>query len=407
MRDLADTVDELAAEDLGALDAAELGRSLAELRHQIDSLEAEWHRRLGTFDRRGAYRSDEHRSAQSWLRSRCHMAHSTAHEHVRVARALRTHAPTAAAFAAGDIGYRHVQVITRATAGVGREAAERGEQILVEAARSLDPGRLRRVALHWQHALDPDVVADAAAALHARRRVHLSSTLHGAWLLDGLLDAEGGAIVATALDALMRPLPGDTRTAPQRRADALVELARRQLDGGGLPARGGERPHVLVTLDLQTLVRRAGSVAAELAWGEPIDAETARRLACDAGVSRIITNGSSRPLDVGRRTPTVPPSIRRALITRDGGCTHPGCDRPPEWTDAHHRVHWADGGPTSLENLVLLCRTHHRLVHEQERGGCESVAHAGEAEPVAPAEQPASDGGVGHPEHPERPPPGC
>jgi hypothetical protein len=102
----------------------------------------------------------------------------------------------------------------------------------------------------------------------------------------------------------------------------------------------------------------------ELAHTGPIPPETVRRIACDAAVSRVMTMGRSEPLDVGRRTPVVPAAIRRAVIVRDGSCRFPGCDRPPPWCDAHHVVHWADGGHTALSNLVLLCRRHHRMVHE-------------------------------------------
>jgi len=108
-----------------------------------------------------------------------------------------------------------------------------------------------------------------------------------------------------------------------------------------------------------------GPRAAETGWAGPITGEAARRIACDAGITRVITDGPSQPLDVGRRTRTIPPAIRTALVVRDRGCVFPGCDRPPPWTDAHHLVHWADGGPTNLDNLALLCRTHHRTVHER------------------------------------------
>jgi 5-methylcytosine-specific restriction protein A len=95
----------------------------------------------------------------------------------------------------------------------------------------------------------------------------------------------------------------------------------------------------------------------------PVTPETARRLACDAKVSRIITDGGSQPLDVGRSSKVIPPALRRAVIVRDGGCRFPGCGRPPSWCDAHHILHWADGGRTALDNLLLLCRPHHRAVH--------------------------------------------
>ena len=126
----------------------------------------------------------------------------------------------------------------------------------------------------------------------------------------------------------------------------------------------GERPHVVVTMDIASLARRAGRLL-DLEDVGRIDGETARRLACDSTVSRVITDAASQPLEVGRKTKVVPPALRRAVAVRDGGCAFPGCDRPSSWCDAHHVRHWADGGTTSIDNLVLLCRRHHRLVHHR------------------------------------------
>jgi hypothetical protein len=124
---------------------------------------------------------------------------------------------------------------------------------------------------------------------------------------------------------------------------------------------------MVVTVSLDVLQGNAVEPC-ELGDGTVISAETARRIACDAGVSRVLTQGESEILDVGRSTRVVPAAMRRALALRDKGCTHPECTRPHHWCDAHHVVHWADGGETALKNLVLLCRRHHRLVHEgQER----------------------------------------
>jgi hypothetical protein len=120
---------------------------------------------------------------------------------------------------------------------------------------------------------------------------------------------------------------------------------------------------VVVTVDLESLTRKLGK-RSELEDTGPITPEMARRLACDAGVSRVLTKGASEPLDVGRKTPAVPSGMRRALVVRDGGCRFPDCGRPQAWCDAHHVEHWADGGETALENLVLLCRRHHRAVHQ-------------------------------------------
>jgi hypothetical protein len=116
----------------------------------------------------------------------------------------------------------------------------------------------------------------------------------------------------------------------------------------------------------------ADLVGAETVWGAVLGPETARRLACDASLTRVVIDPDSQPLDVGRRTRLIPPAIRTALVVRDRGCTYPGCDRGPQWTDAHHVRHWSDGGTTSLDNLVLLCRQHHRTVHE----GHSAIPHA-------------------------------
>jgi len=368
--ELASAIDELAVENLDALDDAQLPDDLVELRRAIDRLEAEWLRRVAVFDRRGAWQKDGALSAPAWLRHRCRLSPGAAQERVTVARRLADDLlETAAALATGEIGYAHARMIAAATTEVRADTAAAAEPILVEAARSLDPARLGRVVAHWRHTVDSEAAIDDANTAFEHRRLHLSSTFQGMVVLDGQLDTEGGATVMTALGALTAPdRVGDPqRTPAQRRADALVELARRALDGGSLPTIGAERPHVTVTVDLTTLECRAGARAAELDWSGPVCAETARRLACDAGVSRVITAGASEPLDVGRRTPAVPPALRRAVIARDRHCVHPGCDRPPPWCDVHHRVHWVDGGPTALGNLELRCRSHHRMVHEGRR----------------------------------------
>jgi 5-methylcytosine-specific restriction protein A len=116
-------------------------------------------------------------------------------------------------------------------------------------------------------------------------------------------------------------------------------------------------------MDVDTLRDGRGETS-EMDHVGPVDSELGRRLACDAWIRRVVMAGPSEPVDIGRRTPVVPPAMRRAVIVRDRECRFPGCDRPHTWCDSHHVVHWADGGPTALANLVLLCRRHHRLVHQ-------------------------------------------
>ncbi|MDQ6773841.1 MAG: HNH endonuclease, partial [Candidatus Dormibacteraeota bacterium] len=182
--------------------------------------------------------------------------------------------------------------------------------------------------------------------------------------IDGLLDAESGEVVRTALETLMGPpAAGDERTAPQRRADALVELMRRQLDAGRLPEVGGKKPHLTLVAEMGTLGGEPGAPPAELNWRQLLPREHARRLACDCQLTPVVGGPDGAPATVGRTTRVVPPALRRALVLRDRGCRWPGCDRPPGWTDAHHLRHWADGGATELRNLCLLCRVHHRLAH--------------------------------------------
>jgi len=243
--------------------------------------------------------------------------------------------------------------------------------------------------------------------------------------VDGLLEAEAGQLLQAALEPLARPAGADdSRLGGQRTADALTELARRALEAGRLPQAGGVRPQLLVTVDLNRLLGHPGALGGDLGWAGPLDPQGCRRLACDGAVTRVLVTrhpdgyqsggrsvdpqssghpdrdyghdgnhrdadgpsgedglqgrlraamallpptlggAPSQPLEVGRATRVVQPAQRMALAVRDRGCVFPGCDRPLAWCDAHHLHHWVDGGPTDLDNLALLCRAHHRAVHE-------------------------------------------
>jgi hypothetical protein len=304
-------------------------------------------------------------SAQAWLRWQCNLTAASASEQVQVARQMDCLPQTEAAFSQGSISYRHAALIARTADQLGDKFDTQAETILVTAAKELDPWRLRRATLFLRHCLEPDgVLADANEA-HERRFLYLSQTYDGIFRLDGQLDADGGAALQTVLDSLMGPpAADDNRSAPQRRADAMVDLARRQLDGGRLPEVGGQKPHLMVTVDMATLAKAPGSPAAELEWAQPIPAETARRLACDCSITPILRGAESHQIEAGRITRVISSAKRRALVARDKGCRIEGCDRPPAWTDGHHLKHWANGGTHELGNLVLMCRRHHYRVHE-------------------------------------------
>jgi hypothetical protein len=159
---------------------------------------------------------------------------------------------------------------------------------------------------------------------------------------------------------------GDRRSHAERQGDALVELCRQALAAGTLPEVRGERPQITVTIDLLALCAERGAAGVgggELPFAGALSAETARRLACDAGVVRIIIGPDGLPQDVGRARRTATAAIRRAVIARDTHCVFAGCRAPAAWCDVHHVVHWAHGGPTSCENGAL-CERHHTAVHE-------------------------------------------
>jgi hypothetical protein len=132
-----------------------------------------------------------------------------------------------------------------------------------------------------------------------------------------------------------------------------------------LPEVGGQKPHLMVSVEMATLAKAPGSPAAELEWAQPIPAETARRIACDCSITPILRGAESHQVDAGPTRRSISPAKRRALVARDKGCRFEGCDRPPAWTDGHHIKHWANGGTNELGNLVLLCRRHHYRFHEE------------------------------------------
>jgi Domain of unknown function (DUF222) len=339
----------------------------------IERLEFQRIRAVAHLDRTASYIDDGALSAASWLRHHCRLTFGAAAASVRLARKLERLPETAAAFAAGEVSRHHARVLADACTTERGDAVVELEPQLVTAARATDPREFRNLVASVSDALDGDGGAASANAQHERRRLHVSRLLDGMVAIDGLLDGEAGETVLSALDAATEtPQLGEGRAPTQRRADALVNLcqaAMSQLTSGPGRAR---RPQIDVTVDLEVLERRGGdalahrvrSDAAHLGYLPP---ETLRRISCDADIARVITDGSSQPLDVGRTTRVVPNALWRALVARDRGCIAPGCDRPPGWCDVHHRTHWADGGETNLTNCELRCRRHHRAVHENTR----------------------------------------
>jgi hypothetical protein len=363
MSTLRSALDDLACEDVGRLSDAELTDHLREIERAVRVLESVRAKAVAEVEARRSFAADGFLSATSWLVDRTGVVAADAARHVRLARALPEMPLAGTALGEGEISVAAATMLAAAREA-DAEAFDRCEEALVDAARALPARDLRRAIDHWLQFVDVDAGGDVAERRFQRRGLFVSTTIDGMVRLDGDLDPETGQTVMTALRSIVdvgsRGDDEDARRPAQRRADALGEICRRYLDSADRPFVAGERPHVTVTVDLAALERRAGGAAFE---DGPLTPDAARRLACDAAVSRIITRGRSEPLEVGRRTPVVPPALRRAVVARDMHCRFPGCDRPQAWCDAHHVVHWADGGETSMSNLVLLCRRHHRLVH--------------------------------------------
>src|SRR5216684_4173634 len=279
----------LQSEDLSSVPAESMGEDQIALQRIVNRVQAEGLRRLRRFDSGQGYAPSGALSARAWLRWQLNLTANAASERVAISRRLSVLPETDQALADGDISYRHVALIAEAASQLGDKFEAQAETILVETAKEVCPWRLQRAIWHLKHCLDSDGVLSDANKAHDRRFLHMSQTLDGVYRIDGWLDAEGGTVLNTALNSVMGPwVEGDDRSATERRADAAVEMARRQLDGGQLPAVAGQKPHLAVSVDMATLSKEPGSMAAELEWSQPIPAETARRLACDAAITPII-----------------------------------------------------------------------------------------------------------------------
>jgi hypothetical protein len=329
----------------------------------IDAAVCEWLGMVAEFDQREVWADWGMASTVQWLAWRCSIAPGTAREQVRVARALEELPLVRESFARGELSYSKVRALTRLE-GVVRE------EELLELARYATAAQLERMVAGYRGVTR----AEAECAIESRY-LSLDQNDDGTWTVRGRLPAEDGALLARALEAAREEMaqavaPVDDVSAEARvtiprseqDADALVVLADTLLASGPRERTAGDRYQVVVHVDVASLAGSDGDAPRCDLHDAPIARETARRLCCDAGIVPIRERGGAA-LSVGRKSRAIPPSIRRALEARDGGCQFPGCTCK-RWLDAHHIEHWARGGQTDLANLVQLCRRHHRLVHE-------------------------------------------
>ena len=253
-----------------------------------------------------------------------------------------------------------------ATAMVPVEDLRVAEEELVKAGRHLPPSDLRKLGSRVRDRLDTDGPEPAEDKARQSEALRLTNT-EGGLKFSGFLVAENAELFRGAIQAGSKPhktVDGelDPRPRDKRQADALTDILHAAGATGDLPANGGVKPHITVTIDLDDLIQAGKQATGDLTYGTGLSASAVRRLACDAGVIPMILGSDSQPLDVGREQRFVTGPIRTALIQRDKGCVV--CGAPPIFCDAHHLVSWLDGGRTCLSNLVLLCRVHHIGLHQ-------------------------------------------
>jgi len=306
---------------------------------------------INLFDEGKLWERDGATSMTGWLAARYGFARGTAREWVRVARALRTLPEISRAHASGRLSWDQLKPLTRfATPQTDEFWSRRGPELrpstlYLEAARhekvrkqeTEQIQRMRYLTMWW----DPE---------------------RPILYLEGMLPAEQGAALQTALERRAeRVVLADHPDSPQdaRMADALVELATESQEGAS------PIPTLVVHAEAQVLTGREsaqGPWLAETETGQRLCGEAVRRIACDSRIEWVLES-DGRTVGIGRRGRMVSGQMARLLRFRDGGCRFPGCERR-RWAQAHHIVHWGDGGGTNLANLVLLCHAHHRLIHE-------------------------------------------
>ncbi|MGQ0847745.1 MAG: DUF222 domain-containing protein [Actinomycetota bacterium] len=374
MGQLKSFVDQLVLEPIDQFTNTELADSLKELESAVSTLEAERSRRLSLFNQRKGHHEFEYPSPSSFLIDRCRVAPHRAARLVAQANALPQMPFTAKAWASGHLASDQVRYLLTAQAAHPVTFAMH-EEMLVDTVAGLSVVGTGRAVAYWRQAVDHQAAEAGNEELFQQRRLHLSQTFAGMWRVDGFLDPLAGELLSTALQtATPAPMEGDTRTAAQRRADALTDLARQALDDGTPTTQGREKPHLLVLVDVERLHRTPLTTdpsslptvgLAESVGGAVFSQSTIDLLACDCAVSRIVFGPGSEVIDLGRKSRVIPAAMRRAVIARDRHCQHAGCYRPARWCDIDHITSWLDGGETRLANLQLLCRYHHRLKHLQ------------------------------------------
>ena len=383
-----------------------LGDEIAELSAHLDAATARLLTLIREFDARGGWNTG-FPSCAEWLGWRVGLNKGAAREWVRVARALGTLPRLTEALARGQLSYSKVRALTRV-------ATPETETRLLAVGRAGTAEHVERIVQAWRQ-VDRRAEARKAARHHEGRRLQLYEDEDGMVLVRGRLTPEAGALLRRALEAGREVLyqkaqrephgaaveaeavePVEKRpTVAQQQADALALVAESALHHALDPGAPGERYQVVVHVDAAVLADPDQPGQSALEDGAHVPAGTSRRLACDASRVLVRHDQGGRVVEIGARTRTIPPALRRALLHRDRTCRFPGCG--VRVVQAHHIHHWAQGGPTKLSNLALLCpsasscRTRRRFPRRARARRYPSVPAAGRP-PIAGGAAIASEG---------------
>ncbi len=314
-------VDALGQIDLDAIDISDRKPLLVRMKHAQSRLDAHIARATYAADAAGAFIGTGSRDTAEWLAKETGTSARKNRDATELGQAMSRSDALAGAVTSGSISS------DKASAVVGAAGDEVVDTAILDEVAGLPLAAVRPTVEEWRARQHPDRDVDIAEVQRSKRSLRLTGQPDGMTRIDGLLDPESGAIVRATIDGIMNQSHNDgtTRTRDQRCHDALVQ-----------------RTHVGATLDPATV----------------------RRLACDAGIHRVITGPGSSILDFGHETRLVSDNLFLALVARDQCCRWPGCTIRATWCDAHHIIEWADDGPTTDENCVLLCHRHHQMSHQ-------------------------------------------
>jgi hypothetical protein len=367
MSELRSALDALVALDVHAMAEPVLLVGIEELLDAKDRLDGVLATHLQAADVRAVTVAEYGRTTRSWLIEDQRLSPKEASRRMALARDLPAHPQTRTALLDAEISHAHAEVITGCMRTLPADWREIAEPELIDAARQVDPTSLGRLCRELRIRSGADEDAEAAAIrMHESRWARTSTTFDGMLHVEAMLDPEAGATLLAALAPLLVPAGDiDERSAPQRRADALTELAQHTLAHAPIPDHNGERPTVTVTISYDELREqiRAGMLSHANANQTPISPETARRIACDAKILPVVLGGPSETLDYGRTRRNWTKAQRRAAALRDKGCVFTGCQAPLSRCQLHHTIFWTNGGPTDLNKSAYLCTFHHWLVH--------------------------------------------